>query len=383
MRLSQFIQENMEQIVNEWENFAQTIPVARNVDRLVLRDHITEILQFIITDMEAYQNSLQWNEKLKIYEPRENGPHADSPGKTHAEMRSAIGFDMVELAAEYRALRASIIKLWTEQWEEVDPAAIFDLIRFNESIDQLLMESICRFKEKVLDSRKIFIDVLDHDLHNLVGTIEVSSNFLLEKGALNKEQILLASKIRTDIKIIRKTIFDLISLIQINIGTGISITTDAMDIGSVGRQATAEVQAIHPNRIIVFEATGNIEGIWDRAHISQVFTNLTENAILQSFNDSPVTVKVTALPPEEIVISFQYKGEPIPKDTLSTIFNNLSNIEGEENEAANLALGLYIAKEIVIAHGGKINVASQKEDTTFTVRLPRAYKQDKSLLAAA
>src|SRR5690242_5173931 len=126
MILSKFIKENMEQIINEWENFAQTIPAAKNVNRLVLRDHITEILKFIIMDMETYQNSLQWNEKLKIYEPREIGPHADTPAETHAEMRSAIGFDMVELAAEYRALRASIIKLWTEQWESIDPAAIFD-----------------------------------------------------------------------------------------------------------------------------------------------------------------------------------------------------------------------------------------------------------------
>ncbi len=70
----------------------------------------------------------------------------NSASQTHAELRLASGFDVVQLVSEYRALRASIIKLWAEKLEKIDQAVILDLIRFNEAIDQILMEAIIRFK---------------------------------------------------------------------------------------------------------------------------------------------------------------------------------------------------------------------------------------------
>jgi signal transduction histidine kinase len=220
----------------------------------------------------------------------------DSPAKTHADLRSESGFDVAELAAEFRALRASIIKLWVNSWEEIDPVDIFDLIRFNESIDQVGIESIRRYKEKIDSFRDTFVDILGQDLRNPLGSISRSSQLLLDKGSLTTDQVILASRIETSAERMKTIITDLIELTNINLGKGISITTDIVDMGSVGRQITAEFQAAHPNRVISFEATGELDGIWDRAHISQVFANLIENAILQGFKDSPIT-KGIRLPP--------------------------------------------------------------------------------------
>ncbi len=148
MRLSKFIQENIEQIMDEWENFARTIPAHEYMSREVLRDHIKEILEFIIRDIETYQDSLSQSKKSMGLLPEGFNPE-NSGGQTHAELRSASGFDVVQLASEYRALRASIIKLWTKQLGKIDQAVILDLIRFNEAIDQALMESIIRFKKQL------------------------------------------------------------------------------------------------------------------------------------------------------------------------------------------------------------------------------------------
>jgi hypothetical protein len=74
MKLSQFIEENMEQIMKEWENFARTIPAAQDMNRAALRDHIQAILEFIARDMETYQAPVEQSEKAKGNRPEEGGP---------------------------------------------------------------------------------------------------------------------------------------------------------------------------------------------------------------------------------------------------------------------------------------------------------------------
>ena len=81
-------------------------------------------------------------------------------------------------------------------------------------------------------------------------------------------------------------------------------------------------------------------------------------------------------PPDEVVLSVQNEGVPIPSDAIRRIFDSLTRAEvpdGENHpESVNLGLGLYITKEIVVGHGGTIGVTSSEADgTTFTVRLPR------------
>ena len=81
-------------------------------------------------------------------------------------------------------------------------------------------------------------------------------------------------------------------------------------------------------------------------------------------------------PPDEVVLSVQNEGVPIPSDAIRRIFDSRTRAEvpdGENHpESVNLGLGLYITKEIVVGHGGTIGVTSSEADgTTFTVRLPR------------
>ena len=296
MRLSDFIRANMEQIINEWEDFARTLPAAHDMSPSALRDHIKEILEFVMRDMDTHQTALSQSEKSKGHGP-DDGGSKDSAAQTHAELRSKSGFDVDQLATEYRALRASIIKLWTSKWTTVNPDDLSDLIRFNESIDQALMESIVRFKEKIEHSKDMFIGILSHDLRNPLAAILMSSQLLLE-GKLNEEQIAFSSsQIKTSAERIGQMITDLLDLTRINLGTGISITKAPMDIGITARQVIEEIQAANPDSVISFESTGNLEGIWDHAHMSQVFSNLIGNAIQHGSNESPITITATGAPP--------------------------------------------------------------------------------------
>ena len=77
-----------------------------------------------------------------------------------------------------------------------------------------------------------------------------------------------------------------------------------------------------------------------------------------------------------MVLSVHNEGAPIPPDLLQTIFNPLVRYATRESESrrspGSVGLGLYIVREIVVAKGGTVEVASTaQEGTTFTVRIPR------------
>ena len=90
-------------------------------------------------DIEAPQTSAEQVKKSRG-DKHQAGGH--SAAETHAAVRLAGGFSLDQMVSEYRALRASVIKLWQRQLTDPVSVDISDLTRFNESLDQALTESI-------------------------------------------------------------------------------------------------------------------------------------------------------------------------------------------------------------------------------------------------
>ena len=128
MRLSEFILSNLEELLTEWESFARTIIPDRTLDKLVLRDQADEILKAISLEMETDQTGSEQFEKSRGRGSREE---QDSAAESHSVHRFALGFDHAQVVSEYRALRATVIRLWMSSSPEVDPSAVDQLIRFN------------------------------------------------------------------------------------------------------------------------------------------------------------------------------------------------------------------------------------------------------------
>jgi hypothetical protein len=154
MGLAAFIRSNEHNIVAEWSAFARAyIPAAEKMDSGAVRNHSREILHFIARDLETPQTELERSQKAKGLGPRADGEDGGAAG-SHGELRYLAGFDIVQVHAEFRALRASVLKLWTAAWVESNrewmtpPDIISDLMRFNEAIDQIVSESLARFLEK-------------------------------------------------------------------------------------------------------------------------------------------------------------------------------------------------------------------------------------------
>jgi PAS domain-containing protein len=139
MRIAEFIRTNIELIVDGWESFAKETVSGHELNMAELRDHAIGILHTIAADLEHPQSSYQQKEKSLGRAPR---LLLTTEAEMHGTARLASGFSLVDAMAEFRALRASVLNLWSVN--DSGAACGDDVNRFNEAIDQALTESLAR-----------------------------------------------------------------------------------------------------------------------------------------------------------------------------------------------------------------------------------------------
>jgi signal transduction histidine kinase len=375
MRLSEFILANREPILAEWEAFARTCtPASGSMNIAALHDHANAMLTEIAADLDTPQNKTEQSEKSKG-----NAPAPESSDTTAAEEhgagRAESGFTVEQMVAEFRALRASVIKLWIkDQGGTLTPGNIEDLTRFNEAIDQSLAESVSRYTQDLDRSKEMFLAMLGHDLRSPLGAIMMSAEFMLETKELPEPHLTLAGRIESSSKRMQKMIGDLLDFTRSRLGGGIPIERSDMSMEKAVHDVVAEIRAAHPDREIKVDARGGASGEWDCARISQALTNIIGNAVEHGSPGTLVTVDVMS-DDEEVSIRMHNSGAPISVEQMNGIFGPMKSREktaSTEGAYGNLGLGLYIAERIVHAHGGRIDVESTEESgTCFTVHLPR------------
>lgn len=177
MRLADFIRRDMEAILAEWEGFAAALlPAAAGLTSLALRDHATQILEAMAIDLGTTQTRDEQAEKGKGRAPKAASAQ-QTAAQTHAILRARGGFDIKQLVAEYRALRASVLRLWMDT-SPLDDAGVEDMIRFNEAIDQAVAESVDYFSAQVERARNLLLGMLGHDMRSPLSTIVTTAAYL-------------------------------------------------------------------------------------------------------------------------------------------------------------------------------------------------------------
>jgi signal transduction histidine kinase len=152
------------------------MPAVSDMKSLELRDHAEQILTAVVADLETPQTREEQSAKSMGLAPV-LFPAPETAAQTHAILRAKSGFDIAQLASEYRALRASVLRLWMDACLPAEPA-VDDIIRFNEAIDQALAESIVFFSAQVEQSRNLFLGMLSHDLRSPLQTIQMTARYL-------------------------------------------------------------------------------------------------------------------------------------------------------------------------------------------------------------
>jgi signal transduction histidine kinase len=376
MRLAQFIVANAEPILVAWEEFARTILPGASMNSLALRDHAAEILLATVRDMESVETEAQrWDKASGYGDGSPQSIRLNGASEEHAIGRLGSGFDLLQLVSEYRALRASVLSLWRKSVPTADDRDVDDANLFHESIDQSLARAVSSYTKRVDESRDMFLAILSHDLRNPLNAIAMSAEMLPRACKLDGESTGFATRISGSAQIMAGMISDLLDYTRTRLGAGMPVSPAAMDLGFLCDEVVNEFRSGNPALRLQYDCTGDLSGEWDPARLRQVVSNLLGNAI--QHGDPSLAIGLTLRGDRSgMMLAIRNRGTPIPQGELQKIFDPLvrgaSAQTPRQNRPGSIGLGLYIARELVLAHGGRIGVTSSADEgTVFTVHLPR------------
>jgi len=371
-RLSTYIRENTEKILAEWETFARSVPGGDTMDIAALRDHAKEMLGVIARDLDAPQSAKEQQDKSRGETDTDERKELTAAHE-HGAGRAESGFTVGQMVSEFRALRASVMRLWTTECPQATATDLEDMIRFNEAIDQAIAESITRFTQDVDQTKARFLAILGHDLRTPLGAMLMSSEFLLETSNLDDSARTMLTSMARGARRMNQMVLDLVEFTRTRFGDTVPIERVEMDVRSMIDEVVAEVTASYPRTVLEVETEGELRGHWDHSRLTQALTNLVGNAVQHGSPNSPIIIKATGTG-NEVTIAVHNHGPAIPANQTKRIFQVMTQGKDEgSRDRRHLGLGLYIVDKIVTAHGGTVRVdSSELEGTTFTIRLPRS-----------
>ena len=375
MGLSDFIAAHEALIVDECEAFARTLgPVAEDMNREALRDHLGEILGAIAADMKVPQTESERKEKSEGHSPSESDEPGVPAAQTHGALRAASGFDVTQTAAEYRALRASVIRLWLNTSPSLGPREVEELTRFNEAMDQALAETLLQFATAAAESRNLFLGVLSHELRTPLGTIVGSAESILHIA--NQHPLLreASHRVLRGGRRIESVLDDLLDFVRSGVKGGMRVSPANVRMDDLCARVAREVEAAFPGSSIELAQEGDMAGCWDEQRIAQAISNLMSNAIKYGARDEPIQVTLIGIACNEVVVEVHNQGPTISPEKLESLFQPLVRGAGSDPTGYSLGLGLFIVREIATAHGGAVDVDSSGDGTTFRFGLPRTQK---------
>jgi signal transduction histidine kinase len=219
MRLADFISANIGPILEEWEAFVGTLSPGAEMSVQALRDDAESILLACVGDMRVAQTGQQRENKSKGHGGAggDASDRLDDASSVHGAGRVGSGFNLNEVVSEYRALRASVLRLWRESVPSPDLNDIDDITRFNETIDQSLGMAVRSYTRRVDHSRQMFLAILGHDLRNPLYCISRSAQ-IASRSRVDTKCSQALTQIETSAQAISRLVSDLLDFAATGLG---------------------------------------------------------------------------------------------------------------------------------------------------------------------
>ncbi|MBC7787408.1 MAG: diguanylate cyclase [Methylophilaceae bacterium] len=299
MNLADFITENMESILQEWEEFANSLAGSKELNKEELRDHAKVMLSTISKDLMSPQSESQQQNKSvgKSDNPGAESTKMNEKASSHGEDRFNSGFSIQEVVSEFRALRASVLKQWEKNPQLAQSTDITEINRFNESIDQVLAESVDVFANHNNQQMKLFETALqispDHNyILNKDGCVIFANKAMADQLGLDTKNIV--GKRMTEFEVIEGSAWQLAfkKVIQekneirgeIQYGINDGKTSFYEYILTPVLNASDEVEAIAANERDITMRKTYEETLWHQANFDHLTDLPNRNLFLDRLN---------------------------------------------------------------------------------------------------
>lgn len=246
MKLAHFITNQHERILAEWEAFARTLlPAAAGMPASELREPASGILEELVREIENEQSAEQRLVKSKGLLLSEH--HIPSAAATHGALREVSGFTLLQVIAEYRALRSSILQLWLSQPGDLEQDASHQILRFNEAIDQALTEATESHAAQAASVRNASLLNLGHDLKTPLVAMAMAADYLTRPGVGTENTLKVGDRLKRSVAIMTPMVNQLLEYarlqpVQAAVDTEPGAATNCTSASEAEKSLSADIQ---------------------------------------------------------------------------------------------------------------------------------------------
>ena len=229
-------------------------------------------------------------------------------------------------------------------------------------------------EREAAELREQLLAVLGHDLRNPLGAIDANAQ-LVEAVTEDGTVLEAARSIGRSVARMSELVGNLLDLARQRRGETMVLEVEsAPELAARLRQVIEELAVAHPGRRVEARVHDHAGVACDPDRVAQLLSNLLGNALRHGTGERPVTVE-TSLVDGVFRLAVENAGPPIPEDVRARLFRPFrrgDERDGDPGAMSGLGLGLYIAHQIALAHGGAIECRSDERGTRFAFAMPAA-----------
>ncbi|HEY9621919.1 MAG TPA: HAMP domain-containing sensor histidine kinase [Crinalium sp.] len=357
---SDCLKQHAPKIMRMWEERARDeVGASMHQDSLVLQNSLPLYLNRLVDEL---------SNRIVRTSARIASDEVESTriGKLHGHERAGYAdYSMTQLIFEYHILRQVIFQVLEE--EAFLGVRERDIII--DSIEQAVNDAATQFSQTLRDIQELFIVTLTHDLRGPLNVLKMGTQLTLRRLERGDTHVDVAVRMINAIDRLDSMIQNLLDASRLRAGQGLKIECEECDLDRLVQEVVEDLSFAYGERFVVVSDSESRSDC-SRKEIRRVIENLAINAVKYGAPSTPITL--TLQPTEtQISLTIHNEGDPIALDAQSILFQQFRRTTSAEDQTG-WGLGLFLAKSIIEAHQGTIEVESaQGKGTSFIVKLPK------------
>lgn len=226
-------------------------------------------------------------------------------------------------------------------------------------------------REEIAQFQEDLLRILGHDLRSSLAGILLGAELLSSPHGDDASSGHVVTRIVSFAHRVTRMADQLLDMTRAKLGGGIPLAPCSTHLYPLLRSVIDDVVRAHPRQHIQLDGAAEVKGVWDSARLGQATEHLLTNAAKYGLEGAPIRVVVTQSAGETTIsVHNEVRDEPLSPRALARLFEPYHGGSDQEHAGTGLGLGLYVAQQIVHAHGGTIAVESSRCGTTFQIALP-------------
>lgn len=358
-QVSSRLKQNAQKIMQMWEVRARSeVGASMHQNSLVLQDSLPQYLDQLVDELSTEINRTPTRISADEIE-------STRIGKKHGHERAGFAdYSLTQLIFEYQLLRQVIFQVL----EEAAPLGGRERDIIINSIEQAVNDSATQFSQTLRDIQELFMVTLTHDLRGPVNIVKMGTQLILRRLERGDAHLDVAVRMISAIDRMDSMIQNLLDASRLRAGQSLKFEFEECSLDRLLQEVVEDLSFTHGERFIVV-SDADIKSNCSRKQIRRVIENLATNAVKYGDPDTPITLTLQQTE-TQTNLTIHNEGTPIAPDAQSILFQQFRRTTCAEDQTG-WGLGLFLAKSIIEAHQGTIEVESAEgKGTSFVIKMP-------------